>query len=726
MNQSSVYAFEYNKNHRTFSLLENGRERIVFDDFELNFRMSRMALKLGRVHPEYGDCNSDYAIKLWGIGALNTLLMSQSAGRIRTEKIGETILLSYTNDILENTFSPDQAVRLAISEIPSAKKGVFFHNRSNEFQEFDCEGLWWSQAVFANDLTSELSHDWGMLACWQYDDGMVGGVLPITNGQVLGRLRGSPDEGISIISCTGISGETIEEYPLALFAFEESVDAVIDQLFAAAKEVYPAINLRSDNLPPEPFDKLGWCSWNAFGSGVTQEDIRRTADQLKEKAIPVKYMILDDGWSEIRSKNGRENLGGGITFSDLKSFAPEPEKFPDGLKELVDYVKDAGIKSFGVWHALNGHWFGVSPASEMVKEHPDWFLKGIADTFVPAPGGAFYDAWYKELKKAGIDFLKIDNQTFHRRCLPYFKNLAEYMAGIQKDLEAASMKAGFPVIYCMATCPEILFNAGSGNLLRVSNDFIPHDAFGSRKHLVNNFYNSCWLGKVFWPDFDMFQSNDIFSETFARMLAISGSPIYTTDRPEQINPALLRRLALPGGTIPRYDDLAEVLPSRFFDNPYAQGNVLAVSARKGETVTLGLFNTTETGHACSGWIALAELGITKHCLVYSDAGKFEPHLVKIGDTIPFTLENMESDLITVAPIEEGFALIGNTDYLAAPAIIESVEQDSAGIVISLKAFGQVLAYCEQKPVSVCGGEYRWEGGILEVHADGLEVGIERC
>lgn len=693
---SAACNLKYKKDARIFSLSVEGRDRVVFDDLELNFRMTRMSLKLGRVHPKSGENDAEYSLRLRGVGAINTILMAESAGRLRTEKIGDAILISYANDIKENTFSPDQAVRLAISDLPGAKQGVFFHNRSNEFQSFDCEGLWWSQSVFVDDLTSELSHDWGMLSLWRYDDGKIGGVLPITTGNVLGRLRGSPDEGMSIISCTGISGETIEEYPLALFAFGDSVDAVIDRLFVAAKDVYPAITLRTGNLPPKPFGKLGWCSWNAFGSEVTQEDIKQTVDKLKAENIPVKYLILDDGWLDIQKTGTGERYGEGISLSNLKSYKPNKDKFPDGLKSLVKYAKEAGIESVGAWHALNGHWFGVSPESEMVREHPAWFLTAMDETVVPVPGGGFFDAWYKELNEAGVDFLKIDNQAFHRRCLPYFRNMPEYMAGVQKDLGAAATEVGFPILYCMATCPEILFNSGPGNLLRVSNDFIPDDAFGSRKHLVNNFYNSCWLGKIFWPDFDMFQTNDIFAETFARMLAVSGSPVYTTDRPEQIDPVLLRRLALPDGTIPRYDDLSVVLPTRFFDNPYAEGNVLAVFARKGETVTLGLFNTIETGQDCSGRIALDELGISQKCLIYSDAGQFPPQTVDAGGCISFVLKNMESDLITLAPVEEGFALIGNVDYLAAPAVVESVERDGDNVAVSLKAPGAILAYNEYK------------------------------
>lgn len=701
--------FSYNKDSKQFLLTEDGMPRIVFGDFELNFQMTQLSLKLGRIHPEnavYTDKSVNYPVKLWGMGSSYNLSLSKSAGSICASQLNETVLLSYKNSIKEISFSPDRAVCLSITQLPEIKKGVFFHNRSNEFQNFDCEGLWWSQAVFVDDLTSGLSHDWGLLSCWQYNDGVIAGILPVTINNVLGRLKGSPAEGLSVISCTGTSGGNIENYPLALIAFSDSVNKVIDKLFTATNTLYPNFSLRNENKLPKPFDKLGWCSWNAFGSDVTEVDIKNTVDQLKSNNVPVRYVILDDGWSDIKKTENDEKIEEGITFSSLNSCEPNKKKFPNGLKKLIEHAKDSGIESFGIWHALNGHWHGMSPDAPVVKEHPDWFIATEYGIIIPAPGCGFYEFWYSKLRDSGVDFLKIDNQGFHRRCLPYQRSLPEYMAGIQKDVSNATKKFDFSVIYCMATHPEIFFNCGSNQLLRVSNDFIPDDSFGSRKHLVNNFYNSSWLSKIFWPDFDMFQTNDIHAETFARMLSISGSPIYTTDRPEQINSDLLRRMVLPSGQIPRYNDIAQVLPSRFFSNPYEQGNILAVSAEKNNVTTLGLFNTIETGQRCSGQITLKEIGLDNRCLIYSDAGQFAPQIIGVDGSISFSLKNMQSDLISIATIENGFALIGVIEYFAAPAIIESINNNNNKTwIVSLLQTGTLIGYCEKESVEIiCNGK----------------------
>ncbi len=727
--------FQYDKQNKQFSLTAEGKERVCFGDLELNFRMSRLALRSGRIHPEPpvpAEDGIDIPLRLYGMASASNLFKEKVSGRISQRPVGQATLLSYGNDMKEYLFSPDQAVCFSVTELPGVQKGVFFHNRSDESGRFDYEGLWFAQAIFIDDPASQLLADWGMLSLWQYDDGLVGGMLSVTTDKVLGRLRGEGAEGLSIISCTGGTGEIVKNYPLALFAFGKSVEEIRDILFDAAHELYPNFTLREGKEIPAPFDKLGWCSWNAYGQDIKETDIKEAVDGFKKHNVPVRFIILDDTWSDVDRVNDSERIAEGISVTRLVSYAPDETKFPSGLRPLIDYAKDAGIESFGIWHTLNGHWYGVLPDAQVVQEHPEWFITTAGGWVVPTPSSGFYKEWYKTLKECGVDFLKIDNQGFHRRCLPYQQNMAEYMAGIQDDLRKAANQYGFPIIYCMATQPETLFNCGSNQVLRVTNDFFPNNGFSTRKRLVNNFYNSFWLSKIFWPDFDMFQSRDTYAETFGRMLAISGSPIYTTDRPDAINAALISRLVLPSGNIPRYDDLSQVVPGRFFEDPFTPGNVLAVTACVRDTVTLGLFNVIQDGQLCSGTVSFAEIGLyAERYMVYSDAGYFEPKVLMMEDHITFDLESMKSDLVTIAPVIDGFATVGVVDYLATPAVVESIERRAECIEISLKASGLLLGFIEPNPVGVtCGeqsllevndnpapGEYSCKDGLFKINAE---------
>ena len=39
---------------------------------------------------------------------------------------------------------------------------------------------------------------------------------------------------------------------------------------------------------PEIFNYLGWCSWDAFYTDVTEDKIRQKTQELTEKKVPVR------------------------------------------------------------------------------------------------------------------------------------------------------------------------------------------------------------------------------------------------------------------------------------------------------------------------------------------------------------------------------------------------------------------------------------------------------
>ncbi len=99
----------------------------------------------------------------------------------------------------------------------------------------------------------------------------------------------------------------------------------------------------------------------------------------------------------------------------LASFSAGREKFPSGLEALIRKVRNLGIKYFGVWHTLQGYWRGVKPDSPLARELEDSLIRGsvYGDRLIPEPkAGArrFFDKFYKELRKRGVDFVKVDNQ----------------------------------------------------------------------------------------------------------------------------------------------------------------------------------------------------------------------------------------------------------------------------------------------------------------------------
>lgn len=74
-------------------------------------------------------------------------------------------------------------------------------------------------------------------------------------------------------------------------------------------------------------------TWNYYGLNIHENDIKMIADIMVEsglKDLGYNYIFIDDGW-----QGGRDNKN---------NIIPDPQKFPSGMKSLVDYVHGKGLK----------------------------------------------------------------------------------------------------------------------------------------------------------------------------------------------------------------------------------------------------------------------------------------------------------------------------------------------------------------------------------------------
>jgi alpha-galactosidase len=82
---------------------------------------------------------------------------------------------------------------------------------------------------------------------------------------------------------------------------------------------------------------MGWNSWNRFHCDVSSQLIRETADAMVESGMRdagYEYVVIDDCWQVDRDASGR--------------IVADPERFPEGMKALADYVHSKGLK-FGLY-----------------------------------------------------------------------------------------------------------------------------------------------------------------------------------------------------------------------------------------------------------------------------------------------------------------------------------------------------------------------------------------
>jgi len=113
-------------------------------------------------------------------------------------------------------------------------------------------------------------------------------------------------------------------------------------------------------LPHHPTPRLRpvlYNSWEATEFNVDEQGQMQLAE--KAASIGVERFVMDDGWFGQR-KNDHAGLG---------DWYVNPQKFPHGLKPLIDKVHSLGM-DFGLWVEPEM----VNPDSDLYRKHPDWVL----------------------------------------------------------------------------------------------------------------------------------------------------------------------------------------------------------------------------------------------------------------------------------------------------------------------------------------------------------------
>ncbi|HWA94629.1 MAG TPA: alpha-galactosidase [Terracidiphilus sp.] len=111
-----------------------------------------------------------------------------------------------------------------------------------------------------------------------------------------------------------------------------------------------------DSAAPKPRPVI-YNSWEATGMNVSETNQMALAE--KAAALGVDRFVMDDGWFGER-KTDHAGLG---------DWYVNPQKFPHGLKPLIDKVHSLGM-DFGLWVEPEM----VNPDSDLYRKHPDWVL----------------------------------------------------------------------------------------------------------------------------------------------------------------------------------------------------------------------------------------------------------------------------------------------------------------------------------------------------------------
>jgi len=220
-------------------------------------------------------------------------------------------------------------------------------------------------------------------------------------------------------------------YPLALLC------ATLLAPSLAKAQANPPAPLPPNGLALTP--PMGWNSWNKFACNVSEDLIKSMADAMVSsgmKAAGYEYIVIDDCWQVRRDANG--------------NIVADPQRFPNGIKAVADYVHSKGLK-FGIYSDAG------------------------AATCQGRPGGRgheFQDA--RTYAAWGVDYLKYD----------WCNTGTQDAAASYKTMAEALRASGRPIVFSICewgTHKPWLWGAEvGGNLWRTTDDI--QDRWSGRKN----------------------------------------------------------------------------------------------------------------------------------------------------------------------------------------------------------------------------------------------------
>lgn len=457
---------------------------------------------------------------------------------------------------------------------------------------------------------------------------------------------------------------------------------------AAAALLGNGLKLRAERKYPEVLEYLGWCSWDAFQIRVSEAGLLEKAVEFRDKHVPVRFAIIDDMWAdvphlkEIPSEIGFSDMVREMHKSPIRSFEGDPVRFPNGMKHTVEALKEAGIRNVGIWFPTTGYWFGVEPGSGMEREFANDLYTAPDGRRIVKPELPHTTHWFGSLcgkaKSWGADFVKIDNQG----CQQFYREagaIGKTARAVQTGIEGAVAEVfGGAVINCMGMPSECMFNRPDSAVSRCSDDFQPENRAWFTKNILQCAYNGILQGQFYVNDWDMWWTDDGQAEKNSLCRAISGGPIYVSDKLGRTNPEILKPLCLSDGRILRPDESATPTADCLTTDPRTSGKPFKVRNRAGNAGLLEAFNLDREERPVHGSIGAADVGFSPdtRVVVYDWFAK-TCRLLEAGERMEMILTDAEDyRLWWIVPyVSGGVTVLGKTDLYVGCRATEQTGPD---------------------------------------------------
>lgn len=484
--------------------------------------------------------------------------------------------------------------------------------------------------------------------------------------------------------------------------------------------------LRADKPLPDFIDLFGWCTWDAFYRDVSAEKVRQGLESFRAGGVSPTLVILDDGWQSVQAMPE-----GGSRLTGFTANA----KFPGGLAPLISAAREEyGVECFLVWHAIAGYWCGIDGqalpgygAREIARADSLPFGRETAMVFnwqgaicamiAPDLIAAFYDDFHRELAAQGVDGVKVDNQSSLELSTAGLGGRVRVSRAYREGLET-SVGRHFSgrLINCMSLSSEMPLMATDSTVMRTSTDFWPDLPETHGAHLYANAQVGMWFGQFIHPDWDMFQSGHPMGAFHAAARAISGSPVYVSDKPDAHDFTVLRKVACSDGTVPRCTGIGRPTPDCLFHDPTREDLLLKIFNFNAMGAVVGVFHVKyDGGHApaLAGTISPRDVpGLSPGRFAVWAHRSGELRVLANDDAWPLTLQQGEWEIFTIMPLHADTAVIGLAEKYNSGGTVGEVDYEDGRLRCRVRDGGTLMFYAGRAPILAT-----WNGHPVPISHD---------
>ncbi|WP_062353105.1 Sip1-related alpha-galactosidase [Bacillus kwashiorkori] len=573
------------------------------------------------------------------------------------------------------SFSPQNGIEITIESIKDLDYLLCYYHFND----------WWTRPKFLTDFSEVPERTQSML--WLKNNQYYC-FLPLVSESCKTELVGT--EGGVVLQLSSYIGGT-SNINTPIFVLKKGDNPFIlmrDTISVILQDLHLPQPLREHKHYPEILEYLGWCSWDAFYHDVNEPGIVEKMEELKDKGIPVKWVMIDDGWQEVKEKQ-------------LQSFQADKQKFPNGINNLIELMKSKyKVNWVGVWHTLFGYWGGIDPESKLATDYKEFLFQTNNKKLLPAPdaskGFAFWNSFHNHLKQEGIDFVKVDCQGAINNFYSNHLSPGRAAKEVHLALEAStSANFGNTVINCMGMAAENIWYRHTSAVSRNSDDFVPGKEISFKEHALQNVYNSLYHSQLYWGDWDMFWTNHEEAKQNAVLRALSGGPIYFSDRVGDTAPEMINPLILKSGKILRAEQPGLPTEDMLFVDPTNSGTALKVWNKVGNGAVLGVFNIDELDRKVNGKVSPSLIPFLDQgsFIVYEYFSGIVKHM-NYEDSLDIQLDKEEVRLYIILPAEK-FVPIGLLNKFLSPLTVKTVVVQSNRAIMEVTEGGRFGFICQE-------------------------------